>query len=154
MLFVALCAKPLASNHTQDQIRSKIVIITVAMKAVLLCGTSCSWVNRYCHFGESYFLLIQDIKWSLRWMKWSREVGFTPPSPLSSCLLPEILLSILPLIFSWFIPIVFPIIVITNLYKIMQVKTQQLLLCSGNQVNDNMFRPLYLFQLGHNQVKP
>jgi hypothetical protein len=34
----------------------------------------------------------------------------------------------------------------------MQVKTQQLLLCSGNQVNDNMFRPLYLFQLGHHQV--
>jgi hypothetical protein len=34
----------------------------------------------------------------------------------------------------------------------MQVKTQQLL-CSGNQVNDNMFRPLYLFQFGHHQVK-
>ena len=38
-------------------------------------------------------------------------------------------------------------------YKIMQVKTQHLLLCSGNQVNDNMFRPMYLFQLGHHQVK-
>jgi hypothetical protein len=35
----------------------------------------------------------------------------------------------------------------------MQVKTQQLLLCNGNQVNDNMFRPLYLFQIGHHQVK-
>jgi hypothetical protein len=35
----------------------------------------------------------------------------------------------------------------------MQVKTQKLLLCSGNQVNDNMFRPVYLFQLGHHQVK-
>jgi hypothetical protein len=35
----------------------------------------------------------------------------------------------------------------------MQVKTQQLLLCSGNRMNDNMFRPLYLFQLGHHQVQ-
>jgi hypothetical protein len=35
----------------------------------------------------------------------------------------------------------------------MQVKTQQLLLCSRNQVNDNMFRRIYLFKLGHQQVK-
>jgi hypothetical protein len=34
----------------------------------------------------------------------------------------------------------------------MQVKTQQLLLCSGDQVNDNMFRPFYLFQLGHHLI--
>jgi hypothetical protein len=37
----------------------------------------------------------------------------------------------------------------------MQVKTQHLLLlCGGKQVNDNMFRPLYLLQLGRHQVKP
>jgi hypothetical protein len=28
-----------------------------------------------------------------------------------------------------------------------------ILLCGGSQVNDNMFRPFYLFQLGHHQVK-
>jgi hypothetical protein len=39
------------------------------------------------------------------------------------------------------------IIGITNECKIMQVKTQQLLLRSGNQVNDNVFRPLYLFSI-------
>lgn len=99
MLCVFICAMPLASNHTQDQIRSKIVIMTVVMKAVLLCGTtSCSLVKWYCRFRESYYLLVQDRKVSLRWRKWSREVGFTPPTPLSSCLLPEILLSTLPLI--------------------------------------------------------
>jgi hypothetical protein len=28
-----------------------------------------------------------------------------------------------------------------------------ILLCGGSQVNDNMFRPFYLFHLGHHQVK-
>jgi hypothetical protein len=44
----------------------------------------------------------------------------------------------------WFIPVVYAIIGITNECKIMQIKTQQLLLCSGNQVNDNMFRPKHV----------
>jgi hypothetical protein len=42
----------------------------------------------------------------------------------------------------------------TNECKIMQVKTQQLYYVVENQVNNNMFRPIHLFQLGHHQVKP
>jgi hypothetical protein len=46
--------------------------------------------------------------------------------------------------FRWFIPVVCAIIGITNECKIMQVKTRQLSLCSGSQVNDNMFRPIHI----------
>jgi hypothetical protein len=55
-------------------------------------------------------------------------------------------------IFRWFIPVVCAIIDITNECKINASQNTTIILCGGNQVNDNMFRPIHLFPSGQNLV--